>query len=1350
MRGRVQESIDSSRASTPDTPCSMLASPSGRGGYTDLTKLPSLLSNLDYRSLIGSPSLPRVKETQDLSSPSTVFVGGRHKSRRSFESAKAQVDADLQSFKRDATARLMADSSLREDDGVVESLLAIANKCLEEDVIIFKHTIQDVVDELEEMRRRCTINVHKALVTRLLFILTRCSRLVMTEEPSPGLGPALYGTQPRGKMAEKWRRLSGFPLSSNRHSGVHKAARSPRSPIARAVTLPSRTLREMVYGMQQMKVNGTSKERLHLYPLAESPATASSTASGAPQSDMAAMQHARSIKRSPLGRSVVTALEAELDQVASPPSPGPVEYEQLSEPSTPQAEPAPPKDKEKKGIFAGFSKLKKKFKAIRTVKSQAKDPADASFRFDVEDSDESTRSDSGTFDSSPTSPATPSGRPTPTPTPTPIDSPVVEAARRTRPKSALRRLRSLTFPGDLNKHPQLQPHPGELSHPLHLPPPLSSPAVPAGDVPAMLQQLVAGPPPPAGEELKPPRQLTVRTSAPSSSSAPAALPDLSADSPDAVTLRISASPRTSFSPRSPRVMVMCRICEEQIPSDVLEKHSKICCLLDEVAEQDPNIDARLTRLANAMEERLEDAAASGLGPSGVEWDDLENLIVWCRSAAALQPDGTKLPTSRCEGILNQISVMLERSADGSASFLDAESETFARRIKRLIKGKVAELALVLPPRQSDSSGSGSSTPHATSSGNSISSMTIDDFEIIKPISRGAFGRVYLARKKTTGDLLAIKVMRKADLIRKNMVQSVKNERNILALANNPFVVRFYYSFTSKDNLYIVMEYINGGDCYSLMRMMGALDEPVARQYIAEAVLALEYCHTQNIIHRDLKPDNLLISSNGHIKLTDFGLSCIGVIDRTDNMSGQPRPMDSDSGPSTPRSNATASPRRWASFDTHFVRARVSEDGRKRTSDSGGAGEGALAEASGAGRDARGSHSPRLKVSKEERRRAVGTPDYLAPELLLGTGHGPEVDWWSLGSILYEFVTGCPPFNADTPEEIFDNILDRNIVWPAGEEALSPECRDLIDKLLTSDPRERLGHRGAGEVKLHPWFSGLDWTSLARTKAAFIPVVEHELDTSFFVTKAVSQHSMALDIDSKGSSETEGVASPASTTGLVSRSHSRRERPKRERSRQGVRFRQDSSRASWASSTSAASLALAASADSLTQAAGGAGPTLAAVVSTDMEVDSAAPAAASITAAAHDAGGACPLAEPSRSGQLEAPAGLGGGVESGSETGSSQDDMDRHDEFGSSPGTADSQATDTSGAVFSPANQFLNFSFKNLELLAESNMEALRAEFGGEDPYAAQPSPNSATAGNAAPSESGSFKTAASGSSAALL
>ncbi|KAJ7949610.1 putative Kinase [Quillaja saponaria] len=128
--------------------------------------------------------------------------------------------------------------------------------------------------------------------------------------------------------------------------------------------------------------------------------------------------------------------------------------------------------------------------------------------------------------------------------------------------------------------------------------------------------------------------------------------------------------------------------------------------------------------------------------------------------------------------------------------------------------------------------------------------SIEDFEIIRPISRGAFGRVFLARKRSTGDLFAIKVLKKADMILKNAVESILAERNILISVRNPFVVRFFYSFTCRDNLYLVMEYLNGGDLYSLLRNLGCLDEDMARVYIAEVVLALEYLHSLNVIHRD--------------------------------------------------------------------------------------------------------------------------------------------------------------------------------------------------------------------------------------------------------------------------------------------------------------------------------------------------------------------------------------------------------------------------------------------------------------------------------------------------------------------
>ncbi|KAH8311652.1 hypothetical protein KR044_007363 [Drosophila immigrans] len=153
--------------------------------------------------------------------------------------------------------------------------------------------------------------------------------------------------------------------------------------------------------------------------------------------------------------------------------------------------------------------------------------------------------------------------------------------------------------------------------------------------------------------------------------------------------------------------------------------------------------------------------------------------------------------------------------------------------------------------------------------------TIKDFDIIKPISRGAFGKVFLGYKHNDpSKLFAIKVMRKSEMINKNMVSQVITERNALALSRSPFCVNLFYSLQSLSSVYLVMEYMVGGDLKSLLAMYGYFDEPTARFYVAEIVMALQYLHQHGIVHRDIKPDNMLLSSSGHVKLTDFGLSKI--------------------------------------------------------------------------------------------------------------------------------------------------------------------------------------------------------------------------------------------------------------------------------------------------------------------------------------------------------------------------------------------------------------------------------------------------------------------------------------------
>jgi len=282
----------------------------------------------------------------------------------------------------------------------------------------------------------------------------------------------------------------------------------------------------------------------------------------------------------------------------------------------------------------------------------------------------------------------------------------------------------------------------------------------------------------------------------------------------------------------------------------------------------------------------------------------------------------------------------------------------------------------------------------------------------------SYRKVYLAKKKTTKDLYAIKILKKADMVRKNMVNHVLAERRVLALTRTPFVVQLFYAFASKDYLYLVMEYVIGGDLSSLLAVFGTFEEDMAKMYIAECVLALEYLHANGITHRDLKPDNMLVNAEGHIKLTDFGLSRITVPEQDDMFN-----WNDHKAPATIRRNL---PR------TSII-SNSSAKAAKRLSKAGGAtdktGMSDMSNTAGSPTSQQSSNHPYGTISGKTVRRhrgsskaLLGTPDYLAPELLLGFGHGPAVDWWSLGVCLFEFLAGYPPFMDESPEAIFKNIL----------------------------------------------------------------------------------------------------------------------------------------------------------------------------------------------------------------------------------------------------------------------------------------------------------------------------------------
>ncbi|XP_077255309.1 microtubule-associated serine/threonine (MAST) protein kinase dop isoform X6 [Temnothorax americanus] len=337
----------------------------------------------------------------------------------------------------------------------------------------------------------------------------------------------------------------------------------------------------------------------------------------------------------------------------------------------------------------------------------------------------------------------------------------------------------------------------------------------------------------------------------------------------------------------------------------------------------------------------------------------------------------------------------------------------------------------------DSASSSDSNLQVTSSSNKDDDKSQripceSDYEVLKLISNGAYGAVYLVKEKTTRQRFALKKINKNNLMLRNQVEQVFAERDIMSFTDNPFVVSMYCSFETKKHLCLVMEYVEGGDCANLLKNIGPLPPDMARFYFAETVLAVEYLHSYGIVHRDLKPDNLLITALGHIKLTDFGLSKMGIM----------------------------------SLATNLYEGYIDRDTRQFSD-----------------------------------KQVFGTPEYIAPEVILRQGYGKPVDWWSMGIILYEFLIGCVPFFGETPEELFAHTVNDDIEWPGEDDwPVQPEAKDIITVLLHQSPRDRLGTGGSHEVKEHPYFCGVNWNSLLRQKAEFVPQLVNDEDTSYFDTR----------------------------------------------------------------------------------------------------------------------------------------------------------------------------------------------------------------------------------------------------------
>lgn len=333
-----------------------------------------------------------------------------------------------------------------------------------------------------------------------------------------------------------------------------------------------------------------------------------------------------------------------------------------------------------------------------------------------------------------------------------------------------------------------------------------------------------------------------------------------------------------------------------------------------------------------------------------------------------------------------------------------------------------------------------------------------DFQILTQVGQGGYGQVFLAQKKDTREVCALKVMSKKLLFKLDEVRHVLTERDILTNAKSEWLVRLLYSFQDEKSIYLAMEYVPGGDFRTLLNNTGVLANRHARFYIAEMFCCVDALHQLGYIHRDLKPENFLIDSTGHVKLTDFGLAA-GFL--------APGKIES-------------------------MRVKLEKVGETYVPFGKPIEERTVAERREGYRSLRNKD---VNYAKS----IVGSPDYMAPEVLKGDEYDYSVDYWSLGCMHFEALTGFPPFAGATVDETWKNLKHwrevlKRPVWEDPNYFISNRTWNFITSCITSKVKR---FSNISEVYGHQYFAEVDWNTLRSQRAPFVPELDSETDAGYF-------------------------------------------------------------------------------------------------------------------------------------------------------------------------------------------------------------------------------------------------------------